>query len=173
MTLSRHTRGRTRRRKFLAATLLGVAGSALSSVPMAIAATVNTTKPTQTTMKIKGLYPPDAPAADVGYSPGILAEGKKLVFISGQGPRDLNADMETQMHQTLERIRAIVEQAGGSMNNIVILRSYFVHLSRDLPLYRKVRKEYLAKPYPASTAVGVTELAVPGLQIEIEAVAVL
>jgi enamine deaminase RidA (YjgF/YER057c/UK114 family) len=40
-------------------------------------------------------------------------------------------------------------------------------------VYRKVRKEYLVKPYPASTAVGVTELAPPGNQIEIEAVAVL
>ena len=173
MIHQRHTRGRTHRRKFLAATLLGVAGSALPSAFVAIAATANSNKPTRTKMKIKGLYPPDAPAADVGYSPGILAEGQKLVFISGQGPRDSNADMETQIRQTLERIRAIVEQAGGSMKNIVILRSYFVHLSRDLPLYRKVRKEYLAKPYPASTAVGVTELAVPGLQIEIEAVAVL
>jgi enamine deaminase RidA (YjgF/YER057c/UK114 family) len=172
MTHARNTRSRTRRRKFLAATLLGVVGSTLPSVPMAVAATANVNKPARTKMKIKGLYPPDAPAADVGYSPGILAEGKKLVFISGQGPRDLNADMETQIRQTLERIRVIVEQAGGSMKNIVILRSYFVHLRRDLPIYRKVRGEYLVKPYPTSTAVGVSELATPELQIEIEAVAV-
>ena len=59
------------------------------------------------------------------------------------------------------------------MNNIVILRSYFVNISRDLPVYRKIRKEYLSRPYPASTAVGVTALAIPGLEIEIEAVAVL
>lgn len=59
------------------------------------------------------------------------------------------------------------------MANIVILRAYFVHFSRDLPVYRKVRKEFLVKPYPASTAVGVTELAPAGNQIEIEAVAVL
>lgn len=59
------------------------------------------------------------------------------------------------------------------MRNLVILRAYFVHFSRDLPVYRKVRKEYLVKPYPASTAVGVTELAPAGNQIEIEAGAVL
>ncbi len=125
------------------------------------------------TMKIKGLNPPDAPAADVGYTPGILAEGQRLVFISGQGPRDYNADMETQFRQTFERIKVIIEQAGGSMRNLVILRAYFTHFSRDLPVYRKVRKEYLVQPYPASTAVGVTELAPPGNQIEIEAAAVL
>ncbi len=59
------------------------------------------------------------------------------------------------------------------MRNVVMLRSYFIHLSRDLPIYRNVRKEFLVKPYLASTAVGVTELAIPGLEIEIEAVAVL
>jgi 2-iminobutanoate/2-iminopropanoate deaminase len=124
-------------------------------------------------VKIKGLNPPDAPAADVGYTPGILAEGRRLVFISGQGPRDYKADLETQFRQTFDRIKLIVEQAGGTMANIVILRSYFVHFNSALTVYRKVRREYLVKPYPASTAVGVTELAPPGNQIEIEAVAML
>ena len=109
----------------------------------------------------------------MGYTPGILAEGQRLVFISGQGPKDYRVDMETQFRQTFERIKLILEQAGGTMANIAILRAYFVHFSRDLPVYRKVRKDYLVKPYPASTAVGVTELAPPGNQIEIEAVAVL
>ncbi len=59
------------------------------------------------------------------------------------------------------------------MHNVLMLRSYFVQLSRDLPIYCKVRKEFLVKPYPASTAVGVTELAIPELEIEIEAIAVL
>ncbi len=124
-------------------------------------------------MKLKGLYPDGAPADDVGYSPGILAEGQRLVFISGQGPSDFKADMETQFRQTFQRIKLILEQAGGTMANITILRGYFVHFSRDLPVYRKVRKEFLVKPYPASTVVGVTELAPTGNQIEIEAVAVL
>ena len=124
-------------------------------------------------MQRKGLYPKDAPSADVGYSPGILAEGQKLIFVSGQGPRDLKADMETQMRQTFERIGQVLKEAGGSFENVVIVRSYFVNLSRDLPIFRKVRKEFLIKPYPASSAIGTTELAIPGLQIEIEAVAVL
>jgi len=158
------------RRKFLAAGLLGLAAG-IPSIAKAEESAANSSrlKP----FKIEGLNPPDAPAADVGYSPGILAEGQRLVFISGQGPRDYNADRETQFRQTFERIKVILEQAGGSMRNIVILRAYFVQFSRDLPVYRKVRKEYLVKPYPASTAVSVTELAPPGNQIEIEAVAVL
>jgi enamine deaminase RidA (YjgF/YER057c/UK114 family) len=159
------------RRKFLAAGLLSLAAGIPSIATATEGAKVNPSR--SQSAKIKGLNPPDAPAADVGYTPGILAEGQRLVFISGQGPRDYNADMETQFRQTFERIKVILEQAGGSMRNLVILRAYFVHFSRDLPVYRKVRKEYLVQPYPASTAVGVTELAPPGNQIEIEAVAVL
>ena len=118
-------------------------------------------------------YPrnPDTPVSALPFSPSVCFGD--LVFISGQGPRDYNADMETQFRQTFERIKIILEQAGGSMRNLVILRAYFVHFSRDLPVYRKVRKEFLVQPYPASTAVGVTELAPPGNQIEVEAVAVL
>ena len=119
------------------------------------------------------LHPEGAPADDAGYTPGILAEGQKLIVVSGQGPEDLNADMETQMRQTFERIGMILRAAGASFENVVILRAYFVHFSRDLPIYRKVRKDYLSEPYPASTAIGVTELAPPGNEIEIEAVAVL
>jgi len=155
------------RRKFISAGLIGLAGGLPSIAKAAEGAK------TESKSKIQGINPPDAPSADVGYTPGILAEGQRLVFISGQGPRDYNANMETQFRQTFERIKLILEKAGGTMANIVILRAYFVHFSRDLPVYRKVRKEFLVKPYPASTAVGVTELAPEGNQIEIEAVAVL
>jgi enamine deaminase RidA (YjgF/YER057c/UK114 family) len=117
------------------------------------------------------LLPPDAPSDDIGYSPAIIAEGRRLLFVSGQGPADLNADIETQIRQTFQRIKNILEAAGGSMNDVVMLRSYFVHFGRDLLVFRKVRKEFLSPPYPASTAVGVTELAPAGNAIEIEAVA--
>src|SRR5437870_5795698 len=129
------------RRAFLTATLLGLTASVASSAGAADAAAPATSS--SPLAKIKGLNPPDAPAADVGYTPGILAEGRRLVFISGQGPRDYHTDMETQFRQTFERIKVILEQAGGSMRNLVILRAYFVHFGRDLPIYRKVRKEYL------------------------------
>jgi enamine deaminase RidA (YjgF/YER057c/UK114 family) len=158
------------RRAFLSAGLMALAGlpTRANSADSSKTKSVN-----PDTLKIEGINPPDAPAADVGYTPAILASGQRLLVISGQGPRDYSAPMEIQFRQTFERIKMIVEQAGGSMRNLVILRAYFVHFSRDLPVYRKVRKEFLIKPYPASTAVGVTELAPEGNQIEIEAVAVL
>lgn len=121
----------------------------------------------------KALHPEGAPAADAGYSPAILAEGRRLLFISGQGPADLKADMETQIRQTFDRIGLLLKAGGADWSNVVIIRSFWVHMLRDLPLFRKVRREYLVEPYPASTAVGTTELAIPGLELEIEAVAVI
>jgi enamine deaminase RidA (YjgF/YER057c/UK114 family) len=154
------------RRDFLGAALVGLAtGSVLCSTAHAEGQADATS--------IKGLFPPAAPAAAAGYSPGIVAQGRKVVFVSGQGPADLKADMETQIRQTLERIGAVLKAADASFKDVVMIRAYFVHLARDLPVYRKVRKDYLREPYPASTAVGVTELATPGLEVEIEAVAVL
>jgi enamine deaminase RidA (YjgF/YER057c/UK114 family) len=121
----------------------------------------------------KALHPAGAPAADASYSPATLADAGKMLFISGQGPKDLDADMETQIRQTLDRIGLLLKEAGASWSNVVIIRSYWVHLIRDLPIFRKVRREYLVEPYPASTAVGTPELATPGLELEIEAVAIL
>jgi enamine deaminase RidA (YjgF/YER057c/UK114 family) len=122
--------------------------------------------------KREALRPAGAPAADIGYSPAIVAQGQRLVFISGQGPNDIKADMETQIRQTLDKIGILLKAAGASFANVVMVRTYWVHLQRDLPIFRKVRREYLVEPYPASTAVGTPELATEGLELEIEAVAI-
>lgn len=123
--------------------------------------------------KRDALFPEGAPAAAAGYSPGIMAEGRRVVFVSGQGPDDLKADMETQLRQTFARIGLVLQAAGAGFQHVVMIRAYFVHLNRDLGVFRKVRKEFLIEPFPAATALGVTELAVAGLEIEIEAVAIL
>lgn len=124
-------------------------------------------------MKIEAIQPVSVATAAPFYSPAIRAEGSGLLFISGQGPRDLDADMQTQFRQTFEQIQTLVTAAGGTLSNVTMLRAYFLNLARDLETFRKVRQEFLVAPYPASTAVGVSELAVPGLEFEIEAVAVL
>lgn len=154
------------RRAFMAGSIATLAGGAATLTAKSAVAAEPVT--------LSGLHPDGAPAADSGYTPGIKAEnGQTVIFVSGQGPEDYDADMETQMRQTFDRIGRVLAEAGAGWENVVILRSFFVHISRDLPAYRKVRKEYLKQPYPASTAVGTPELAIPGLEIEIEAVAII
>ena len=157
------------RRRFLELSLLGMAGGSLAALPLT-SAQARAEEPAPG--NLQGLYPEGAPAAATGYSPGIRAQGRQVVVVSGQGPEDLKADMETQIRQTFDRIGRVLKAGGASFKNVVMMRSYFVHLLRDLPAYRKVRTDYLVRPYPASTAVGVTELAIKGLEVEIEAIAI-
>jgi enamine deaminase RidA (YjgF/YER057c/UK114 family) len=157
------------RRGFLGLALLGGATAGFIAESSLEAGEVDDGK---TSARLQGLFPEGAPAAAPGYSPGIRAEGKRVIFVSGQGPRDLQADMETQIRQVFERIGLVLKSGDASFRDVVLIRAYFVRLSRDLPIYRKVRKDYLGKPYPASTTVGVTELAIPGLEVEIEAIAI-
>ena len=69
-------------------------------------------------MRTEAVEPAGVTAAAPFYSPAILAEGRRMLFISGQGPRDVNADLETQVRQTFEQIRSIVQEAGGDMGRI-------------------------------------------------------
>ena len=124
-------------------------------------------------VKRQALHADGAPAADIGYSPALIAEGRKILMISGQGPKDRNADMETQIRQTLDKIGLLLKAAGGSYANVIMVRHYWLHLQRDLPIFRKVRLDYFVEPYPASTAIGVSELATADLQLEIEVVAIM
>lgn len=159
----------TDRREFLEAMLLGVGAFTVANGETIVAASADDRS---LPAEIKSLFPEGAPAAANGYSPGIAAQGRKVVFVSGQGPEDVKADMETQIRQTFDRMGLVLKAGGATFENVVFIRAYFVHLLRDLPTYRKVRLDYLKEPFPASTAVGTTELAIPGLEIEIEAVAI-
>lgn len=124
-------------------------------------------------MESKVIQPSGVATASPHYSPAIMASGSRMLFISGQGPRNLDADPETQILETFEQVEAILKEAGAAWSNVVMMRSYFLNMERDLKAFRRIRPKFLTEPFPASTAVGVTELAVPNLQIEIEAVAVL
>jgi enamine deaminase RidA (YjgF/YER057c/UK114 family) len=153
----------------------GFVGGAVASAATGLFLSSGSSKvrATEAVRSRKALRPEGAPSADSSYSPGILVDAGQLLFISGQGPKDIHADMETQIRQTFDRIGIILKEAGASWNHVVIIRSYWVHLLRDLAIFRKIRREYLTEPYPASTAVGTTELAIPGLELEIEAVAIM
>ncbi len=163
------------RRTFLGVATAGVAGSLALNAETTLGQEQGRNQGDATTAgsSKQALFPPGAPAAAAGYSPGIVASGKRVVFVSGQGPEDLHAPMEIQLRQTMDRIGLVLKAAGASFKDVVMLRAYFVNIKRDLPVYRKVRLDYLSEPFPASTALATPELAIPGLEIEIEAVAII
>ena len=112
---------------------------------------------------------------DIHYSPAVRVGGTG--YVSGQIGRDENlkvvADSEEQIVQAFENLKQVIEAAGGSMSDIVDLTSFHTDM-RDLALFMKVKDRYLTKDYPAWTAIGASALGgVPGLIVEIKAVAVL
>ena len=100
------------------------------------------------------------------------------VFISGQVAIDAEGqlvgkgDLVAQTRQVLENIKALVEAAGGNMDDIVKTTT-FVTSMQDFAKTVPTRREYFHEPYPASTAVQVARLVDPDWLIEIEATAVL
>lgn len=125
-----------------------------------------------TQKKIQPVFPEGVPAVST-YTPAMLAEGGRTLYVSGQIPPDLTADMETQIREIFKRIGETLKAAGATFEQVVYVRGYFVNMERDLETFRRVRVEFLKEPYPASTLVGVAALAVENLDVEVEVIAVL
>jgi enamine deaminase RidA (YjgF/YER057c/UK114 family) len=111
-------------------------------------------------------------------SPATRATGRTLVHISGQVAQGVDGqtvgrgDIERQTIQVLDNMKALVEQAGGTLADVARLVVYLT--SRDqLPSVMDVRRRYFREPFPATTAVVVSGLANPEWLVEIEATAVL
>jgi enamine deaminase RidA (YjgF/YER057c/UK114 family) len=80
--------------------------------------------------------------------------------------------MSAQARLAFESLKAVLEAAGASLADVVELNTFHTALQRDIQAFAAVKDEYFPRHYPAWTAVGVSELAMPGLCIEVRAVAV-
>jgi 2-iminobutanoate/2-iminopropanoate deaminase len=113
-----------------------------------------------------------------GFSQAWRVDGAEtLIYLAGQGPISPEGelvgagDFEEQVRQTFANIATVLEQAGASLAAIVKLTVYLTDIG-TLRDYTRVKAELLPGPQPASTAVQVGALALPGMMIEVEAVAV-
>lgn len=113
-----------------------------------------------------------APAAIGTYSQAV--KHGNLVFLSGQIPLDpdtmelVAGDFETRARRVFDNLRAVVEAAGGSMDQVLKLNVYLTDLA-NFATVNTVMADYFDKPYPARAAVGVASLP-KGTDIEAEAV---
>jgi 2-iminobutanoate/2-iminopropanoate deaminase len=113
------------------------------------------------------------------FSQAIAVEAKgKLVFISGMTARRPDGtiagvgDIDAQTRQVCENIRAAVQSAGGSMDDVCRV-DVFVRNIEHFEKIHKVRREYFGSPAPASTMVEVTKMVHPDYLIEINAIALI
>ncbi len=112
----------------------------------------------------------------VGYS--HAAKAGNTLYIAGQVAKDLDGnlvgkgDFESQVRQVYINLKNIMEEAGGSLNEIVKMTTFLTHCNY-IETYRSVRNEYFSEPCPPNTLLIIESLALPDYMIEVEAVAVL
>jgi enamine deaminase RidA (YjgF/YER057c/UK114 family) len=129
-------------------------------------------------MEKKFINPPTL-STPRGYTHVVTAAGGKMVFIAGQVAWDTEGeivgkgDLRAQATQVYENLKAALAAAGATFTDVVKMNTYIVNFkAADLPIIREVRGKYFAhENLPASTLVGVQALAVDGLLIEVEVIA--
>ena len=111
--------------------------------------------------------------ADWRMSPGLVANG--FVFLAGlTGQRldgSLSSDPQAQFETAFEYAALILAQHDLTLADIVDVTSFHVGLQRHLATFRKVWNAHVSRPYPAWTAIGVSEFIIPGNLIELKVVA--
>lgn len=116
-----------------------------------------------------------------GFSQAIETTGTRQLFLSGQV--GVNANQETvaggmyeQTVQSLVNIEHVINEAGGNLSHVTMLRIYikqgFDTHEEQLDIAKALKEKFNAMP-PASSWIIVTGLSLPEWLIEIEAHAVL
>ena len=122
---------------------------------------------------MKAISTTKAPAAIGPYSQAIQVGN--LVYTSGQIPIDpatgvfVEGGIKEQTRQSLTNVKAILEETGLSMSNVVKTTVFMAALN-DFADMNAVYAEFFAEPYPARSAVAVKTLP-KGALVEIEVVA--
>jgi reactive intermediate/imine deaminase len=99
-----------------------------------------------------------------------------LLFVSGCVPTDADGsvvggdDVAAQARKTFENIGLILERAGASFADVAKVTVFLTDID-DRPKINPVRQEVFGEARPASTLIEVSRLAIPGIKIEVEAVA--
>jgi enamine deaminase RidA (YjgF/YER057c/UK114 family) len=125
--------------------------------------------------------PPSLPAPR-GFNHGIITTGGRLLFLAGQDAGDATGqivapgNLEAQFEQVLRNLQAVVEEAGGSMQNIVKLNIFVANRSdyrAKLKPLGKIFRHYFGDYYPTTALFEVSAFFQEGNLIEMEGIAVL
>ena len=93
---------------------------------------------------------------------GIIGTGQ-----DGKVPGDIREEFDNAWSGVI----SLLQEAGADASHIVEYTSYHVGLQANMAAFMEIRDKYLREPWPAWTAIGITELAVPGAHVEIRVTA--
>lgn len=126
-------------------------------------------------MNREAIFADDAPEAIGPYSHAIRVGNS--IYLSGQialNPKNMElvtSSFRKETKQVFANISAVVNAAGGSLQDIVKLTVYLTDL-KNFDMVNAVMSETFQYPFPARVAIGVSALP-RGASIEVEALAIL
>ena len=122
---------------------------------------------------IERISPPGVPAPRGPYSPAVRAGG--FIFVSGQVPVDpstgqmVTGDIRRETRQTLTNVKSLLEGCGASLADVVKCTVYLGD-GNDFAAMNEVYAEFFGESKPARSTIA-CEFAIPGIRIEIDAIA--
>ena len=134
-------------------------------------------------MKRKVLSPKSIPARGKPYSQGFVVEARRMVFVAGQVPVDVEGqtvgkgDIAGQTTQVFRNLGAVLEEAGADFSHVVQFMTFVVG-AKNLPAFYAARNTAYANvypdaQYPPNTLLVVERLANEEFLLEIQAIAAL
>jgi 2-iminobutanoate/2-iminopropanoate deaminase len=113
------------------------------------------------------------------FSPAVITEGGKTIWLAGQttttdeSGNDISGQFEEQARTCFALIEKTLARAGATVSNIVWM-TVFIKDPRNGDAFVKLRSNLFGDGrFPASTLVTISNFARPGMEIEIQAIAVI
>ena len=113
------------------------------------------------------------------YSPAVITEGGRIVWLAGQtalvdgAGKDISGDVEAQTHRVFALMDETLRRAGGTLANLVTM-TVFIKEPRYGDRFVELRRhKFPDGNYPCSALITVANFARPGMEIEIQGIAVI
>ena len=129
---------------------------------------------------MKKIITPPQLAPPRGFNHGFLCSGGQTLFLAGQDASDgagnivCHGDLVGQYEQVIKNLQAVVDAAGGTLQDIVKMNIFIV----DRDDYRaklrelgQVHQQYFGKHYPATALFEINRFYKAGNLVEIEGIA--
>jgi len=129
-------------------------------------------------MKKTFLEPSEAQRARA-YSPAVVTEGGRIVWLAGQtatvdgAGKDISGNFEAQTRRVFELMDQTLRRVGGALADLVTM-TVFIKEPRYGDRFVEIRREmFPAGAFPCSALITVSNFARPGMEIEIQGIAVI
>lgn len=121
-----------------------------------------------------GAYPHARVVGDLLYLSGVGPRARGTSKIPGVDLDDrgniVSYNIATQCHSVFANVKAILEDAGSSWENLVDITVFLTNMKDDFATYNRIYAEYFKKNQPCRTTIEISALPTP-IAIELKCIA--